>query len=177
MDMDRNRNNKIAFIVLLFLLLLLLFRLLLYIFETSKYGMAFNEEREKIGLPLVKRNWRYSKINGFETLGCCWIIPTKEKDKPYYFNKELIYNRDSLIREVDRYLGTRKFETLDGSIQEALFITYYFADKQWKYVFRGEDKSCQQYSSRGYSCRHNYDLTKAEADSILKLWNIDRELK
>jgi hypothetical protein len=135
--------------------------------------MEFNEEREKIGLPPVQRHWEYSKSYGFESWGSTWRNPTKEREKPYYWKKTVAYDNDTIILEYDVYREARRFNTIDGTSEEMLNITYYFADKQWKYVFNKEILL----DHGRYSYDPMLEITKAEADSILKLWNIDRELK
>jgi len=175
MDMDRTGNIiKTAVVLLLTTLLGSCFNVVNKQ-PLPKYGMEFNEERKKIGLPVLQGNWNYIWADGYKEFGNVWVNPICDTDIsiPYYFKKSTGYNNDTIISESDCYVGTRKFETIDGTFEEMLYITYYFADKQWKYVFRGEYKS----DEFKYSHLSNFDLTKSQADSILKSWNIDRELK
>ena len=183
--MDRNNQFTIKKTYGFFLLILLLSCKL----ETSKhrieleipkYGIEFNVEREKIGLPILDSNWRDldrgktydDKTSSIVSYGR-WTNPVAARpnyNKPFYISKSITYNSDTIIiRESDKYLGSRRYTTIDGTSTEMLTITYFFADSLWRYDLRGE-----RILDQGYSLTDVFALTKEEADSVLKHWNIDR---
>jgi hypothetical protein len=131
-----------------------------------KYGVEFNEEREKIGLPLLNENWEYVEIIG--ALGSSWINPARDKSKPSYFSKSVSYNNDTILWESDHYVGLKEYNTIDGKFQEELYVIYHFTKSDsdgvgWKYVLSTAGES---------DSMHNIDITKEIADSILISWGL-----
>jgi hypothetical protein len=152
-----------------------------------KYGIEFNEERKRVGLPILDSNWRHLSGKMVDETGrrvfyTTWVNPARrETNKSYHFARSIRYNNDTIFSESNQYTGSRRFATLDGTSTETLFITYFFVDSRWRYSFLGEKiPDLENYSSsdgRIYSSSKIFVLTKEEADSVLKHWNIDRELK
>ena len=143
--------------------------------ETPKYGMEFNEEREKIGLPALNEEWICVKKNsimydeaGNKRFTSTWINPTREKNKPYHWLKSVSYNIYGILTETNSYKGLNIYATIDGTSREALWVNYYFVDNQWRYVLAG-----QEITEDGYSLDSRFVMTKEETDSILKFWNIE----
>jgi hypothetical protein len=146
-----------------------------------KYGMAFNGERERIGLPVLQENWRYNKIIGESADE--WINPSYNEDIPYHFKKTVTFNRDTIINETDYYIGQQEFNTIDGRGKEHLYITYYFIEYEeydkkcdigWECIFvtATEATSSNLVPERRAYAWTIIDITKEEADSILVSWGL-----
>lgn len=132
----------------------------------SKYGVSFNTERNKIGLPDLDSSWTYNKISGSD--GGYWINPCHETGIPYHFKKSISCNNDTIIRETNTYIGPHKYTTIDGEFEEELYITYYFNDNRWEYLWR---KGIPSDNSRRYD-EIDDEITSTEADSLLTLWKL-----
>ncbi|MCL2219246.1 MAG: hypothetical protein FWC23_05105 [Chitinispirillia bacterium] len=168
--------------------------------ETPKYGVEFNEEREKIGLHILDSNWRYSRSygemydeSGRRVFAGNWINIARTHDKPHYavksfeYTNDTIRNTDVIISETDLYIGSREYTTIDGTFKEELYITYFFSESRWRYSLCGEDVPDLEKTAylidgkritnpkKAYSSFKSFILTKEEADSVLKDWNIDRK--
>jgi hypothetical protein len=140
-------------------------------YAPPKYGLKFNETREKIGLPILSENWEHLKEFG-ETGSSSWINPNYDKEKPYYFRKTVIFNKDTIIWESDWYIGQQKFNTIDGTFNEELYITYHFIKNKyhnfgWECVLSTAIKS-----DNDYYHIENISITKEKADSILVSWGL-----
>lgn len=128
-----------------------------------RYGLEFNSERKKIGLPILAADWEYVKVVG--ATASCWICPIQEKDIPYHFEKTVAYNSDKLKWEQNVYFGTRKCTTPDGTLIEQLIVTYHFTKNEhgeigWEYEL--EDCNTKRYAQ----------VSKATADSVLADWGL-----
>ena len=134
----------------------------------SKYGIAFNPERNKIGLPVLDSTWTYSRAIG--VIGGGWINPNCKKDTPCYYKKNFLCNDDrTMLWEEDMYVGPNKYTTVDGTFEETLYITYYFKDKRWKYLWR---KGVTVENSR-WEFDEYIEISSKEADSLLTLWGLN----
>ena len=128
-----------------------------------RYGVEFNSERKKIGLPILPADWKYVKVVG--ATASCWIRPIEEKNRPYHFEKTVAYNNDTLEWERNDYFGTRKCQTPDGTLVEKLMVTYHFTRNEYgKIGWECEFKDC---NTTGY-----VQLSKATADSVLADWGL-----
>ena len=127
-----------------------------------KYGVAFNQVRQNVGLSVLDSTWRYNEAVG--VLGGSWLNPICPKDSPCYYKKSFLCDNDtSLIWEQDMYQGSQKYTTVDGTFNEELCITYYFKDKYLKYTWT---KGLPHKDSKFYyEC--NDEITSTEADSLL----------
>lgn len=135
-----------------------------------KYGIEFNNIREEIGLPVLLENWEHIKVFG-ET-GSSWINPNYDKEKPYYFRKNVAFNKDAILWESNCYAGQQKFNTVDGTFEELLYINYYFVKNEhnnigWEYLLFTATKS-----DSGSYHMENINITKEVADSILVSWGL-----
>ena len=130
-----------------------------------KYGIDFNIKRNEIGLPPLDSTWKYNKAIG--TQGGSWINPYCENEHPCHIEKSILCNKDTIIWESNVYEGINYFTTVDGTFKETLYITYYFQDRRWKYVWE-----------KGVPVNSNWDnlyhkeIDKIEADSLLINWEI-----
>ena len=144
----------------------------------SKYGVDFNIEREKIGLPILNENWEHYKIHGAMAEG--WINTTKTKNIPHHLRKTVTYNKDSIIlREENLYIGHKEFVTIDGIVRECLYISYLFIegeepDKCWSCTLWTAKMATDGMISNFQGSYYPTDIhiTKTTADSILISWGL-----
>ena len=133
----------------------------------SRYGVAYNQVRQNVGLSVLDSTWRYSKAVG--VIGGSWLNPNCPNGSPCYYEKSFLCENDgTMLWEDDTYIGPNKYTTVDGTFEETLHITYYFKDKRWKYLWR-----------RGVSVKNSRwefdeyeEISSKEADSLLTLWGI-----
>lgn len=146
--------------------------------ERPNFGMGFNEERKKIGLPVLSENWKYKKIIGGDGKTERWINPRPKypcqliKTVTFDQNKKIIYEKNT-------YYGVNTFPSIDAgdaTMTESLFISYYFQDEK-----RKNDWSKEKLKKKGWNCSFysqktqssgNTEITKEQADSILVAWGI-----
>ena len=100
----------------------------------SKYGVAYNQVRQNVGLPVLDSTWRYNEAVG--VVGGSWINPICPKGTPCHFKKCFLCENDgTMLWEEDIYIGQNKYTTVDGTFEEMLRITYYFKDNRWGYLW------------------------------------------
>jgi hypothetical protein len=150
--------------------------------EEFKYGIRFNQIREKIGLPILQENWGYLKSHGAHQSYCSkegyrantWANLTKKRNIPFHYRKTVMFseNEEQIIRETNEFVGPQKVETTSEVFREKLYITYSFIkdedyDIGWKYeLSKGVE------SGLGGTYRENTNITKESADSILTSWGL-----
>ena len=133
----------------------------------SKYGVAYNQVRQNISLPILDSTWRYNEAVG--VVGGSWINPICPKGTPCHFKKCFLCENDgTMIWEEDIYIGQNKYTTVDGTFEEMLRITYYFKDNKWGYLWT------TGVSVKNSRWEHEQDeeISSKEADSLLTLWGI-----
>ena len=137
-----------------------------------RYGLKFNNEREKIGLLKINPQWQpdykwkdrilWNPIN---------IDSIKKTGKAFYGEKRLQFKNDTLIFEADEFVGPNSFIGKGKLVR--LSCNYYFVPYEmrsvgWEYsIIRqiGEDELGKIVCSSEY-------ITKNEADSILNSWGL-----
>jgi hypothetical protein len=135
-----------------------------------RWGKEFNNERKKLGIPIIPDNWWPNPGDNFTT----WENPeTGEKYKahiPVHSFKSVHYEGDVLLWESDMYEGASDYMTVDGPRREGLVIDYVYREytnpdtfelvKPGWYItytnLRGEDVS----------------LSLEEAKALLEKWKV-----
>lgn len=153
-----------------------------YRLERFKYGIEFNHEREKIGLPILDENWGYIKTHNsgrysyrmdIHTVANAWVNLTQKRDSPFHYRKFVVFRdrEGSIIQERDEYVGP----LIEGDdTRTMLYVTYNFVrnrdihtsafnDIGWKYELN---------SDRRYNWVSNISITKETADSIFVAWGL-----
>ena len=133
----------------------------------SKYGVAYNQVRQNIGLPVLDSTWRYNEAVG--VVGGSWINPICPQGTPCHYEKSFLCENDgTMLSEDDTYIGPNKYTTVDGTFEETLHITYYFKDKRWEYLWRrGVNVKDSRWEFDEYE-----EISSKEADSLLTLWGL-----
>jgi hypothetical protein len=126
-----------------------------------KFGIGLNHKRKDIGLPILDSNWRLVK----NTDGVLLWLPETEKDSLAYVSKLIRHDRNKIFFEENKFYGKEKYATIDGIFREVLYITCSFNDEEeilhWNCEYRGPNEIFGK------------PITKKEADSLLKIWNLD----
>ena len=163
MEMDRDYSTrgkvKITFLILMISLLTGCSE------EKPRYGVTFNTKRREIGLPILHENWELSKVS---KTGSVWVNHQEERDKPFYWEKTVVYNNDTVLWESNQYKGPKYYETIDGKFKEELYIIYNFFNN-------GDNEAgweCTLFNQETASKTLSGKITKAKADSILLSWGI-----
>jgi hypothetical protein len=144
---------------------------------SKKYDVKFNNQREKLGLPILNKDWKLYK-HGKDNNGSDFLIYInpkvtfyQNKNRPFHYSKEILFSKDTIIYESDTYFSGGKFETIDGLLNVSLVVSYHFVDdflndeiapKVWIYTL---------FSDKNHS--NGMVITKERADSTLKLWGIN----
>lgn len=131
--------------------------------EQRLYGIKYNNERNRIGLPILPKEW--TAVPTFTSGAIILWVNTKkanEEKKAFHGRKWIAYNKDTIVSESDWYFGP-------GSKQnrKVLIISYNFKpeagkSKGWSYTFSTKD---DPYFLEG--------ISKIQADSILKTWGVN----
>ncbi len=88
--------------------------------KISSYGVDFNNERQRIGLPIFETKWQEDSIHYYK--GVCWTIANNK----HHFQKYLEFTCDSLIAETDEYRDNVFWSGLNGEKLVSISISYYF---------------------------------------------------
>lgn len=129
----------------------------------EEYGLAFNNQRKEIGLPLLSQDWII--VNESLKIIIWTSNKLESKTPPYYDYKKVKFDSlKTITMEENRFVGPSNYENLEGKFSDELFITYSFLDNSWICVI--SDK----YNAYGRN------ITREEADSILQIWNIQANL-
>ena len=133
----------------------------------SKYGVAYNRVRQNVGLSVLDSTWRYNEAVG--VVGGSWTNPICPKGTPCHFKKCFLCENDgTMIWEEDIYIGPNKYTTVDGTFEETLYITYFFKEKRWNYLWiKGDSQNDSRWDYEQYK-----EISSKEADSLLTLWNL-----
>lgn len=129
------------------------------------YGLAFNAQRQKIGLPVIPSNWYLIK----DTI---WVNPEREikysQHIPVHVSKSIVQKGGKLISETDLYYGSMEYTLAGESFREFIEITYYYPleglNSKWEIILYDQ--------STIKSTKSEISLEKAE--EILKRWGISR---
>lgn len=136
----------------------------------DKYGIEFNETRKQIGLSPLPENWKSREIFGVPNPTKEWSNPQKDSI-PSYSKKVISYNKDTILEEVNNYIGPNNIKTIDGGFKDLLSIRYSFVDKKkpWKFTLLTSDNSL---NDLGYESVCLIEITKQQADSVLISWDL-----
>ena len=163
-------QNKLAHIIYFFLIILVSCNHVQPLEE--RYGINFNNKREKIGLIPLNSQWQFDKSDN--KIGIFWnpknLDSLKNSSNAYYGQKRMRFKSDTIIFEADEFVGPKPFSE-KGEFGELSYI-YYFTPFEtrsigWEYSIMwqiGEDERGMIVSSK--------DITKNEADSILHSWGL-----
>ena len=141
---------------------------------TPKYGKEFNEERMKIGIPIIPDNW---ELNSVLQDSARWVNPERiEKHNeriPVHHSKGLNYRTGILLSETDIYYGKEDYKTIDGTFRENLSISYFYQVDDYSYVKRtGWWIILNNQQTEDASM--DTEITIEEAEKILEEWGIER---
>jgi len=114
----------------------------------------------RVGLPLLDSTWHVTK-NVDNILQ--WF-PSSHGDSLLYLSKLVEIKNDKVAREENHFLGKEKYTTVDGTFREQVYVSCYFDEKE-----NISDWDCE-YEGPPNGFRKN--ISKAEADSILRSWNL-----
>jgi hypothetical protein len=163
-------------------------------FHHDKFGKEYNEERQKLGVPIIKNGWRrdvsiYFPAPENRTL---WFTNSgpKENKFPYHAYKAIYYINDTLVAERDTYLNTDHKWFKDGKPDVNSNDTLYKTFAQYHalmvyFVYRQTDSKEKDFSN--YSLGFNYEIMGVKngfsdiqtidsltTEEILKGWNLKR---
>jgi hypothetical protein len=185
-----NRSSLIFFTTMMVVILLLSSCIHVH---HDKFGKENNEERKKIGLPVIKDSWRRdaSFLYPAPENTTLWFTDSRPKDMtdPYHAYKRLYYTGDTLVAERDTYLNpnlkwfksfqiNNSVDTLERTFKNyhALDITYVYKPLRTKEKDFSAFKTGFIYEIQGIkdSFSDVQTLTVKQADEILKGWNLKR---
>jgi hypothetical protein len=142
----------------------------------GKYGVLFNPQRVKIGLPVLPQNWtvfnKGKDCDGHNYVSWNKPFDGKSTPKPCLHHKTVRFNSDTILSEENEYLGNSSYTDIDGTFEEELFITYNFIDvktegysqtKGWECAIKNQ-ASCNKFEWS--------KMTLQEVDSILMKWKL-----
>jgi len=139
-----------------------------------QYSQDHNEERKKLGLPIIPDHW---KIAGLSSEHVIWSDPERENKLehriPFHASKRVDYKSGTLQRERDRYYGVEDYVDANGDLQrERLTITYYYQvdgddEPRWRIALMQDEKRDGDVFKDG-------KVTLEEAEEILREWGIER---
>ena len=126
----------------------------------KKFGIAFNNKRKSLGLPILDSSWQLVKNNDEVLL---WL-PAIVKDSLSYVSKLIKIDEDKILSEENKFFGKEKFLTVDGTFREVLYISCSFSEDEkilnWNCEYRGPNEVFGK------------SISKNEADSILHEWKL-----
>ncbi|MES2847840.1 MAG: hypothetical protein V4685_02205 [Bacteroidota bacterium] len=130
----------------------------------TKFGPDFNSERKKLNIPLLDTSFRLVAKHKLED-SICYLSFSKSDDKDSLImsNKIMTIVKGALNRDESCFLGKRKYVTIDGTFLETLFISLYKDSISNKYLW-----DCELHDREPPYIK----ITRDQADSILKSWNI-----
>lgn len=162
--------------------------------HNDKFGKENNEERRKLGIPIIKNDWRrdvnvYYQAPENRTL---WFTNSRPKDNtlPYHAYKAIYYIDDTLVAERDTYLNTDRKWFIDGKPEVNSNDTLYKTFAQYHalmvyYIYRQKDSKEKDFSK--YPIGFSYEIMGVKngfsdiqtidsltTEEILKGWNLKR---
>jgi hypothetical protein len=143
----------------------------------AKYGLEYNEQRKKIGLPLLEAGWKLSTVLEDHT---SYTNPDddiyREKKQAFHWSKSIYYKKGELTKEYDTYIGPGTYTTIeDGTFDEEIRISYYYkVDSVSGGYKKGWVCTLLDQSTAGSINFEKRNITLKEAEKILKRWGIER---
>jgi len=160
----------------------------------DKFGKENNEERKKLGLPIIKNNWRrdvsiYFPAPENRTL---WFTNIKPNDNklPFHSYKAIYYIADTLVAECDTYLNTNFKWFKDGKqtnnsndslykqFQKYHALTIYYVYRQKYTKEKDFSKFPKGFSYEIMGVKNGFSdiqtLDSLTSEKILKGWNLKR---
>jgi hypothetical protein len=185
MDMERNNSSRSVIFErqksLIPLLTLILNVVSAWNHRIGKFGIAFNEDRRKLGLEVLQENWHtISKGPGYSI----WKNPLGDKalndGTAICFSKAVSYNQNQeIVSEEDLYYSGRKYNTIDAHESEALSITYFFSPQKmgdktangWYCSYSGPQRELHMDSSKSDTILYSSTpilINLIQADSVIR---------
>ena len=129
----------------------------------KKFGLRFNNIRRRLFLPELPVNWKYKPSFTIGNTVEWENSLNRNCPSPFLGGKSVAYINDNFIlSEQNIYSGP-----LFNGIRQVLFETYYFVDNE------GGKKHSRKYSfSFNPKDRMLTDISKFQADSVLKAWKL-----
>ena len=133
------------------------------------YGVEHNPVRDSLGLVLLDSSWVPDTWDGATAWG-----PKEKQSYPSHTVKQVNYNNDTLYCESDSYGNGENYETVDGLSSVCIVVMYFYRlprSGPWAGATFYKDSVgwiCQLYDSPSST-----DISKAQADSIIKAWGIE----
>jgi hypothetical protein len=130
----------------------------------ENYGIAFNPERLKRGIPTIPPGW---KIDNDGYIDC--YDPKPDTSKPYHLRKRVfVGSKGEIVGEEDAFYSGKSFEFYDHrKYDQEVEISYYYAketnDNPWQITVMLDKDS-----------RIKSAATLEEADQVLKSWGLSR---
>ena len=132
------------------------------LFGPPRYGVEFNEERKKIGLPILEHDW---EIVNHGPDYVVWANPEREVlTRPHYRTLAMKYDQRGPIEQIDTYDSSQEYLNQTEASYESVYIAieYRFRDTPgWRVRYNNADNAGDDYS-----------LEQAEA--ILRAWGVER---
>ncbi len=144
-----------------------------------KYGVEYNDTRKKYHIPILENDWEVHSVGENYTH---YKNPKSDSLKnlliPHHSGKSVVYYDGELKKEVDVYIGKKRFNIIDGTIKETLSICYMYklhpliAEKKigWNVNYYAMEPI---ETELGTFCSID-SLTIEYAEAILKAWGIER---
>ena len=138
------------------------------------YGVDFNFTRETLGINLLDSGWRIGHTEPYYTR---WINPSIDKTKVQYIMKQVCYFDNILSMEMDVY------ENVNTGIltSERLAIMFYYLSSRYdeKNIFHRKENDILGWDFRytrddGHESVQTELISKQQADSIIKVWGIEK---
>jgi len=137
--------------------------------EETHYGIDYNATRNSLGLSQISNDFELSKKRKFyeiwENKKC-----NNLKTKSCLIRKKIMYPKGILSSEIDEYVGTAFYKTIDGTFKEKLYWTYHYTNSkgkaQWEYTLFDQTSVDEGFLGK--------KIDREQALAILKKWNITR---
>jgi hypothetical protein len=129
----------------------------------SHYGIAYNTEREKRGIPTIPVSWKIDDIGSF--FDCYDSKP--DLSKPYRLSKRVCINDNGIIdKEVDHFYSGKSFVFDQAKLSQEVEITY-------DYSKEANGNPWQALASLGPH-QVSEQISIQEADRLLGAWGLTR---
>jgi hypothetical protein len=134
---------------------------------SAKYGFAYNSERTRRGIPVIKVGWVIQDMGSF--IDC--FDPKPNQTKPHRLSKRVFVDaKGIIIKEVDTFYSGQTFISKppeQTKLPQEIVMEYQYGQTQnpWKATANlGPDRFCES-------------ITIEEADRLLASWGLSRQDK